>query len=232
MRLFPRIISFSLNAYLDAQICEELVTYIKTKGKSFATRGTTSQLRAKKLVSVAKGKKIDYLIGLAYTEYYVNGLADILYAKILFKLLVSSNKSELNKIYSDSIKRFSSNLTTNYQFEEFVGHKALYFKYWFSILADPWRWSQTFAKNRCGYNGKLDRDLLRQATIEVQRQNVANNYKVADNLRRGVFDKDIKALELKRLAKEHRNESYLTGAIKTQQAAARWDKFFVRLISR
>jgi len=38
MVLFAKIHSYALNAYLDAQIAEEIITYVNSKGKSFATK--------------------------------------------------------------------------------------------------------------------------------------------------------------------------------------------------
>src|SRR5689334_3962522 len=48
--LFSKILTYSLNAYLDAQIAEELVVYIRTNGKSFATKNTIAQQRAEEFV--------------------------------------------------------------------------------------------------------------------------------------------------------------------------------------
>ena len=232
MRFFSRILAFALNAYLDAQICEELVSYIKTKGKSYATKETTAQQRAKKLVSSAKDKKTDYLIGLAYTEYYINGLADILYSKILFKLLIAKDKGKLKKIYEESTSSFKSALTTRHQFQEFISNRSLYLKYWFAIVTNPWRWANKFAKERCKFEGKLDTDLLRKAAIEVQKQNLENNGRVARDLRNEVDNDDVKITELNRLARKYKNSDFLIGAAKTQETAARWDKLFVKLIDR
>src|SRR5258708_60605 len=101
--IFPKILTYALNAYLDAQIAEELVMYLQTNGKSFATKNTTAQQRAKKLAATTTITAIkqdpSYLIGLAYAQYYVNGLADILYIDLLWPLVTFKQKSRLRELY-------------------------------------------------------------------------------------------------------------------------------------
>src|SRR5476651_2480426 len=108
MALFAKILMYVLNAYLDAQIAEEIIVYINSGGKTFATKDTVARRRAEKFVIAAnitsKEFKNDpsYLIGIAYTQYYLNGLADILYANLFWLVLLSPKKSHLCTIYSES----------------------------------------------------------------------------------------------------------------------------------
>ena len=172
------------------------------------------------------------MIGLAYTQYYINGLADILYGRILFKSIISKEKPKLHRLYQESTSRFRKQLKTPHQFDEFINDRDLYLRYWITVLRNPWLWSEQFAEERCGYSGGLNKESLTKAAVEVQKQNSENNLIIAQKLKRGVYNEDIKTNELYRMANKYNDQSYLTEAVKTQEAAARWDKLFVKLIDR
>lgn len=237
MMLFAKIFTYALNAYLDAQIAEEIVVYIKSEGKSFATKNTVSQQRAEKLVATTNSKVLQkdpsYLIGLAYTEYYLNGLADILYANLFWSFLISKRKSYLQTIYQESITRFRTQLSTSFQFEEIIAKPYISFWYWPFVVTDPWRWANQFAKERCGYSGALNRAALRKASIEVQHQNIQNNKQLTQILMKHDQSSDHKVIEIRTVAEQLNNSSdFLAEAIATQEAAIKWDKLFVWLINR
>jgi len=235
MVLFAKIHSYALNAYLDAQIADEIITYVNSKGKSFATKKTVSQQRAEKLVNTKKYKANNdpsYLIGLAYTQYYLNGLADILYTDLLWPLMIEMDKSQKRKLYNDSISRFRKQFSTTYQYEEIIRKPAISVWYWPLVVSDPWRWADQFAKERCGYTKKLNRDALRGASLEVQRQNIMNNHNIAQTIMKNAKSTDPKVIEFRRLAKDLSNKlDFLQEAAATQEAAAKWDRIFTWLIN-
>ena len=237
MMLFAKILSYAYNAYLDAQIAEEIIIYIKSGGKSFATKKTVAQQRAEKLVATvgSNGLKIDpsYAIGLAYTQYHLNGLADILYINLLWPLYISRQKTHMRKLYKESTTRFRAQFPTKYQYEEIIHQTGISLWYWPLVVANPWRWAQQFAKERCGYIGTLDRDALRKASLEVQRQNIQNNHQVAQAIIHRTQSLDPKVTEIRKVSdKVHNPPHFLSEAATTQEAAAKWDKLFVWLINR
>src|SRR5258708_26838397 len=152
--LYPKIFTYTLNAYLDAQIAEEIVAYIKRGEKLFTTGKSVAKQRAENLIATANSTRIEnnvsYLIGLAYTQYYLNGLADILYAHFLWSFVISKQKFQLKQRYKESITNFRKQLTTPYQFEELIYKPGIVLWYWPLVISDPWRWASTFAKTRCG----------------------------------------------------------------------------------
>lgn len=233
--LFAKIHAYALNAYLDAQIAEEIVSYVKSEGESFATDESVSQQRAEKLVTASDKnflkKDLSFLIGLAYTEYYLNGLADILYANLFWSLYISTQKARLRNLYLKSIARFRLQLTAKFQYDEIIYQPGIALWYWPAVILDPWRWVNRFARERCGYNGRLDKNSLRVASIEVQKQNMQNNYQVARALLRNSKYNDPKVVELRKLAAQLDNSSiFLIEAAATQKAAAKWDNLFIKLI--
>jgi hypothetical protein len=237
MLLLPKIFTYAFNAYLDAQIAEELVTYIRTNGKAFATSNTIAQQRAEKLVTsvntLVLEKNPSYLIGLAYTEYYVNGLADILYLDLIWSLMISEKKDHLRQLYKEAITHFRQQLTTPYQFEEIIHRSGISIWYWPAIVTNPWRWVTQFARERCNYEGILNEKVLRKACVEVQYQNSQNNREIAHALRTNIDSHDPKVLELRRIGDQLNNAHlFLSQAAATQEAAARWDKLFILLINR
>jgi hypothetical protein len=236
MILFAKIFTYALNAYLDAQIAEEIVAYIKSGGKTFATKNTVAQQRAEKLVATNSEvfqEDPSYLIGLAYTEYYLNGLADILYANLFWSFLISKRKSYLRGIYRESITRFRAKLSTTFQFEEIISKPGISLWYWPLVVTDPWRWTNQFAKERCGYSGELNRDALRKASIEVQHQNIQNNKQLTQILIKHDQSSDHKVIEIRKVAEQLNNSTaFLSEAVATQEAAIKWDKLFMWLINR
>jgi len=80
-----------------------------------------------------------YLIGLAYTQYCLNGLADILYTDLLWPLVIEMEKAQKRKLYSDSLNRFPKQFSTTYQYEEIIQKSAIVVWYWLLVVADPWR---------------------------------------------------------------------------------------------
>jgi hypothetical protein len=234
--MFAKVLSYAMNAYLDAQICEEIVTYIRTRDTSFATTETVAQQRAEQLVANAGNyaHNPSYLIGLAYTEYYGNGLADILYPKLLWPLIVSAHKPQLRELYKASTERFcAQHLTTAWRYEEFIHKPSTAITYWPRIIANPWRWVDAFAKQRCNYAGPLDQTALLAASRSVQHHNSRNNYEVANTLRTNQPSSDPKVVELREVAPQLRYPTqFLEHAAATQIAASRWDALFDRILSR
>lgn len=235
--LFAKVLTYSLNAYLDAQIAEELITYIQTYGKSFATKNTVAQKRAEKFTettTIAELKKNpSYLIGIAYTQYYGNGLADILYARLIWLLFIVKQKSDLEQLYKESTASFCKQLTTPYQYEELIHKPGIILWYWPIMILNPWYWIQQFAKERCGYMGELNKDALQKAGLEVQYQNSRNNYQIAQVIKNHRNSNDPKVIELRKAALRLKNEhSFLPQAASTQESAARWDKLFIWLLNR
>ena len=171
------------------------------------------------------------IIGLAYAEYYINGLADILYADILWSFLISRRKADFRELYLKTISHYRTQLSTPYQYDEITNQAGIHIRYWPVIVTDPWRWASLFAKKHCGYNGQVDKKTLRLASLTVQRQNSQNNHELAQVLKTHRPSTDTKVLVLCEVWNElEQNTSFLDASAAAQEGAAGWDRLFTRIV--
>lgn len=235
--LFAKILTYALNAYTDAQIAEELVTFNKSKGNSYATKHSVFQTRAEIFVTETNKlgfkNSVDFLIGGAYTQYYINGLADILYANLLWHFYISKKKDHKQDLYTQTIQNFRNNVSTKYHFKELSGMKLITYWYWPVIVADPWHWAEQFARTRCGFNGTLNKAYLKKACLVVQKQNIQNNLLTAQILTTNTKSSDPKVIALRTAAKQTESgEQFLKQSASTLEAAAGWDKLFSSILNK
>ncbi len=236
LMLFSKIFSYACNAYLDAQIAEELVCFLRSNSKQFATKNTVARERAEKLV-MGLPKTIlqqdpSFVIGLAYTQYYLNGLADILYTELLWPLVISKEKKNYQVIYTKEITKFRKQFPTRYQYEEFMNNRSFVFTYWPLLIVDPWRWASAFAKNRCEFTGPVSRASLQKAALAVQDQNRENNRAIAEILINKIPSDDPKVIAIRAISHALQNDTIILHAAETQRSAAKWDSLFVWMIHR
>jgi hypothetical protein len=218
--LTAKVLTYGFNAYLDAQIAEEIVTYIKSGKKKFATEDTEAQRRAEKLVKSIVNPSDAYLIGLAYTVYYVNGLANYLYTRILSPFLPKVQREFIDK-YVDDLK---GSLTTGIFFQSFEHRFSLCFTYWLQIVANSFHWIPEFVAHRKLHAATPDKKELVKAALTVQKHNRAYNELTAEILLSNQKSEDPKITLLREAAQESGNpKAFLKACANTERAAAGWD---------
>jgi hypothetical protein len=227
--LTAKILTYYFNALVDAQMAEEIVVYIKSGRKRFASNNTEAQQRAEKLVNSIHNPPDDYLIGLAYTLYYVNALANHLYVRILSPCIGKSQQKSIAQTSADLIRTLNAPIF----FESFKKKKLFLLTYWLHVATNPFRWVNQFIHDRKIELQNPARSGLVAATHEVQKQNREWNQYIATLLLNDKKSDIPKVVLLRKAAQQsHNAQLFLTACANTQKAAARWDWVYTKLLKK
>jgi len=233
--LYPKIATYFLNALIDAEISNELVLFIKNGHKKSISDNSTASVRARRLLEdesyINCRYKTDYIIAVAYTQYYLNGLADYLSARFMLKIFSGRNQIRNELLIRESIKRIKKHLNSEYLYDEYSKIQSVMYWYWPVVIMNPWIWIKKFSEQRCGYKRSLDRNTIKKALITVQKHNISNNLEVADIIEKNKPTNNIKIMEIRKSARLSKNpDAFLKISAQTQRTAAGWDRVFVRYI--
>lgn len=226
-RLSSKILTYYFNAFVDAQMAEELLVFLKSGRKKYATKNTEAQKRAQAYVNSLKPSDAE-IVSLAYTLYYANGLANYLYARDLSRLIrQEKNGIKLVKKYRKKLKK---TLNTKHQFAEFDQMSLA--TYVWKMLFNRFGWLDDFLEQR-KIEIRPDQQMLRRFAAIVQHKNSEFNHGVADTLL-SKKESELDKIKLLREAAEEskRPKRFLKSAARTQRSASRWDKLYRFMLGR
>ncbi len=228
--LSAKILTYRFNAYIDAQLAAELISYLKT-GK-LATKNTESSQRAAKYIKLKSKPSKKFLAGLAYTLYYGNGLANYLHTKNLEKLLHPRHKKETLSILDKYTDQLLETLSTDLLYQEF-NHPRHLKTYWPQMVINSFKWVDDFIRIRDLPLSRIDLQTLKQSAAIVQHHNGQFNHYTAELLISDGKPKIAKVRLLKQAAQEFKHQQAFLGAcVRTERAASKWDKLYTLILRR
>lgn len=216
--LSAKILTYTLNAYVDWQIAEGLKEFFKT-GK-FTGEVTVSKLRARQFVVKKSQLTNSYLIGLMYTQKYINGLVNYSYAQLFRKLLLHNpSKIVLEKALA------------NYQENTYQNTSPSLFKTWATIVMGNTKPVEAFAIRELNYAAPIKSAEVARACFIVQEQNGLHNLRTAKQLLTISSSPDRKIATIQNTSLHFANPTlFKTASAQTLQAAARYDKVLKLLL--
>ncbi len=226
--LTPKILTYFFNAYVDAAMTAEAVTLIKTG----QVKNPKSEAGQRVIQLMTSGKCPE---GIAYTLYYVNGLANFLHATNLLPLTWPHHAQSVNLIQK-YVKKLLKTLAGEHFYQEYGQTATMRWLYWPLFVVNSQRWFDSFCQqyqlSRPAMDPQELKEELRAAAMEVQQQNIAWNQEVGRVLVSQEKSQLLKVQLLRQAAAEtSRPAQFLRWCRETQRAAARWDQFY-HLFSR
>lgn len=210
--LSAKILTYTLNAYVDWQIAQDLKEFFKS-GK-FTGAVTVSKLRARQLVVKKSQLTNSYLIGLMYTQKYINGLVNYSYAQLFKKFL----------FHRDAKEALDKTLTT---FHENIYQKNSInlCKTWLAVLFGNTKPIQAFAAKELGYTAAIKPLEVARACLNVQEKNSLHNLRTAKQIVLSEHSPDHKITTIQETALLWANPAQFKNAsAATLRSAASWDK--------
>jgi len=205
-----KVFLYSINAYTDAYLTEELIKYYKC-GKI----NNVKSARVKSLIKKAhKNKKL--ILGVAYCQYYWNGWYDYICAQILEKLFknkVSFTKYQNQFNLKNPYKKINKNIFS-------LIYNLLWPLVFLFLGKTP---NLNNFKKRFNVKKNIDKRTVVRACYLTQLQNIKHNNKLIKNIKR---DKSKKAQYIRRFISQSQKKTALNSIQKTLKLASFWDQFF------
>jgi hypothetical protein len=232
-RICGKISQYHLNAYNDAKLAEDLITYIKTKGLS-----KVKDDRVLELINTRAHFNLSYLVGLAYTEYGINGMIDFSYAHLISNLLhtLPFKKHQILKEIEQACETYAKKLKVKILYHDFYAKKQLIFPWIMDYYFKKHKFLKEFLRKRFGETIKienLDMKEIINAAIVVQEINIKSNSNYSKILKNEEPSTNPKVVAIRKLAtKFYYEKAFIRGAANTLLAASRWDKLFILTLKR